>query len=134
MGYYIEMTDSNFVITKENFEKALKSLKDVFVPENMTCYDCINGKRYPHFSWVNTKSVLESTNIREALKEIRYIPKFNQNGDICNVKFTGEKYGNEEIFFSALAPYVESGSYICFEGEDGDTWKWLFENGKVTYK
>jgi len=134
MGYCIEMTESNFIIKKENFEKALKSLKDVFVPENMTCYDLVGGKKYPHFSWVNTKTVLESTNIGEALEEIRYIPKFNQNGDICNVEFTGEKYGDEQIFFSALAPYVESGSYLCFKGEYGDTWKWVFENGKVTYK
>jgi len=134
MGYCIEMTESNFVIKKENFEKALKSLKDVFVPENMTCCDCISGKNYYHFSWVDTKTVLKSTNLGEALEEIRYIPKFNQDGDICDVEFIGEKYGDEEIFFNALAPYVESGSYLYFKGEDGDTWKWLFENGKVTYK
>ena len=133
MGYCIKMTDSNFVITKENFEKALKSLKDVFVPKNMTCYDYINGKKYPHFSWVNTKNVLESTKLGEALEEIRYTPTYNENDDICNVEFTGEKYGDEEIFFNALAPYVESGSYLCFEGEDGDTWRWDFNNEKVKY-
>lgn len=27
MGYYIEMTDSNFIIKKSNFEKALKKFK-----------------------------------------------------------------------------------------------------------
>lgn len=36
MGYCIEMTESKFVIEKENFKKALQSLKEVFVPENMT--------------------------------------------------------------------------------------------------
>lgn len=133
MGYCIEMTDSKFGIKKENFEKALKNLKDVFVPENMTCYDYINGKKYPHFSWVNTEIVLESTTLGEALEKIRYTPTYNENGDICNVEFTGEKYGDEEIFFNALAPYIEAGSYLCFEGEDGDTWRWDFNNGKVKY-
>ena len=131
MGYCIEMTESNFTIKRKNFDKALQSLKDVFVPENMTCYNYVNGKKYPHFSWVDTKTVLESKELGEALEEIRYAPTYNDDGDICDVEFTGEKYGDEEIFFNALAPYVESGSYLCFEGEDEDTWKWAFDNGKV---
>ena len=133
MGYCMEMTESKFIIKKEYFEKALKNLKDIFIPENMNCYDYINVKKYPHFSWVDTKTILESVNIAEALEEIRYIPEYNKNGDICNVQFIGEKYGDEEIFFKALAPYVETGSYLCFEGEDGDTWKWVFNEGTVKY-
>lgn len=133
MGYCIEMRESKFAIKKENFEKALQSLKDVFVPENMTCHDYVGGKIYPHFSWVDTKAVLESTELGEALEEIRYTPTYNGNGDICDVEFTGEKYGDEKVFFNALAPYVESGSYLCFEGEDEDTWKWIFDDGIVKY-
>lgn len=131
MGYYIEMIDSKFEIKKENFKKALESLKSVFVPENMNCYDYIGGKQYPHFSWVDTHEVLRSKTLGEALEEIRYEPEYDDNGDICNVEFTGQKYGSENVFFNALAPYVESGSYIAFEGEDGDTWEWSFNNGKV---
>ena len=131
MGYLIEMTDNKFYIKKENFEKALESLKSIFIPENMTCYDYIYGKAYPHFSWVDTKIVLESETLRDALEEIRYTPKYNNDGDICSVKFTGEKYGDEKIFFNALAPYVEDGSYIAFQGEDGFEWEWFFNGGRV---
>jgi len=131
MGYYIEMKESNFTIKKENFTKALESLKSVFIPENMTCYNFIGGKRYPHFSWVDTKTVIDSETLEDALIEIRYSPTYDSNGDICNVEFTGEKYGDEKIFFNALAPYVKSDSYISFEGEDEATWKWLFKDGKV---
>lgn len=133
MGYCIEMTDSNFVIRKENFAKALESLKSVFVSENMTCYDSIGGKRFPHFKWVDTKSVIESNTLIEAMEEVRYIPVPNINGDICDVEFKGEKYGDEEIFFKTLSPYVESGSYICFIGEDDSEWKWVFNDGEVEY-
>lgn len=131
MGYCMEMTNSNFVVKKENFAKALESLKSVFTPENMTCKDYINGVEYPHFSWVNTKTVLESVTLEEAIEEIRYTPIYNSDGDISNVEFTGEKYGDEDIFFKALAPYVEDNSYLSFEGEDGATWKWKFNNGEV---
>lgn len=131
MGYYINMIDNQFKIKKENFEMALDGLKNAFVPENMNCYDYINGQTYPHFSWVDTHSVLKSRSLGEALKKIRYEPEYNDAGDICNVDFTGQKYGSENVFFAALAPYVEDGSYIAFEGEDGDTWKWQFSNGVV---
>lgn len=133
MGYCITMTESNFTIKKENFEKALQSLKEVFIPENMTCYDYVGGKKYPHFSWVDAKTVLESKELGEALEEIRYAPTYNDNGDICNVEFTGEKYGDEKVFFTALAPYVESDSYLSFEGEDGAEWIWKFNHGEVEY-
>lgn len=134
MGYCIEMTESKFTIKKENFTNALNDLKNVFVPENMTTYDYYDGKRHPHFSWVSTESVLESKSLEEALKEIRYQPVFDDAGNICDIEFTGQKYGDEEIFFKALAPHVESGSYLRFKGEDGDTWTWDFDlfSGRIS--
>lgn len=131
MGYIIKMIESDFVVRKDNFERALESLKSVFIPENMTCKDYINGVEYPHFSWVNTKTVLESKTLEDAMMEIRYIPLYNADGDIYKLEFTGEKYGDEEVFFNALAPYVESDSYLSFVGEDGAIWKWIFNDGKV---
>lgn len=131
MGYCIEMIESDFVVRKDNFGKALESLKSVFVPENMTCKDYVSGKEYPHFSWVDTKTVIESNTLEEAMKEIRYNPMYNADGDIYGLEFTGEKYGDEEVFFNALAPYVEYNSQLSFEGEDGATWKWIFKDGKV---
>lgn len=129
MGYYIEQTDSNFIIKKENFRDALNNLKAVFTPDKMTCFDYIQGEELPHFSWVYTELVLDAETLEEALEEIRYDPIFNYNGDIINVEFIGEKYGDEEIFFAALPPFVEKDSYISFEGEDGRKWTWYF-NGK----
>ena len=43
--------------------------------------------------------------------------------------FIKDTYFTDELCI--LAQYVESGSYLCFEGEDEDTWKWAFDNGKV---
>lgn len=134
MGYCIEMVGSNFSIKKEHFEEALKSLKSVFVSENMTSKNYINGREYPHFRWVHTNTILSSTTLEEALKGIRYTSTFDSNGNICDVEFIGEKYGDEKIFFTALAPYVEPDSYLCFEGEDGEVWKWIFRNGEIEHR
>ena len=131
MGYYMDQTDSKFIIKKENFKKALNALKDAFIPENMDCMDYVNGENIPHFSWVNTQTVLNADTLEDALNEIRYQPKYDNNRNIINVEFTGQKYGSEEVFFTALAPYVEKDSYISFEGEDGAKWTWKFDGKKV---
>ena len=127
MGYCIELISNQFVIKKENFGKAFVALKKCFTEENMTISDS-SGK---HFRFVSTKAALNSSTIDEALEVIRYIPMKDENGNISKLKFTGEKYGDEEIFFNALAPYIEPGSYLSFEGEDGDKWTWKFINGKL---
>ena len=131
MGYYINQTDSLFVIKKENFENALNALKAAFVPDNMNCVDYIGGKQYPHFSWVDTQTVLDAEKLEDALIEIRYKPEYDDDGNIVNVKFTGEKYGSDLVFFTALAPYVEKDSYIAFKGEDDNEWRWDFDGKTV---
>ena len=131
MGYCMDQTDSDFTIKKENFTKALEALKAAFIPENMNVSDYINGKEYPHFSWVDTQTVLNAKELEDALREIRYQPVYDDDGNIINVEFTGEKAGAEDVFFVALAPYVENHSYICFEGEDGCRWEWDFDGQKV---
>lgn len=135
MGYYMDIIDRNFIIKKENFDKALFALKKVFIAENMSCRTYNKNDRIieAHFSWVSTENVLKSKKLEKALQEIRYNPIYDENGDICNVEFTGEKYGDEEIFFKALAPYVETNSYLEFLGEDESRWKWEFTNGNVKY-
>ncbi|SEW31632.1 hypothetical protein [[Clostridium] fimetarium] len=134
MGYPIEMTGCKFIIKKEDFKNALEGLKSVFTPEIMPykTYDN-DGKECYYFSWVNTKTVLESTTLEEAMKKIRYTPIFNLNGDICKVEFTGESNGDDAVFFDALAPYVQAGSYLRFKGGYGEKWKWIFEDGEVEY-
>lgn len=126
MGYCIEMLDSKFEIKKENFTKALEDLKGLFTQDKMTCYD---SSGY-HFSWVCTEKVLKSQTLGEALEEIRYEPVYDNDGNIIKVNFTGEKLGDDMIFLKTLAPYVENKSYIDFKGEDGYTWRYLFQNNK----
>lgn len=132
MGYFMDQRDTKFTIKKENFEAALKALKDLFRDErNMPIYDWINGTKHPHFSWVSTKEVLDSESLCQALSAIRWSPDVDSNEDINYITFEGEKSGNENIFFATIAPYVENGSYIGMEGEDGYLWRWVFNNGEV---
>ena len=125
MGYYIDQVDHNFRIKKENIQKAWDSLLNIMKIEKKTIHD---SSGY-HYSWINTEDVLNAETFKEALSEARFDIKTDNNGDVTHIYFNGEKLGDEEIILSSIAPYVENGSYITFQGEEGERWKWKFVDG-----
>ena len=120
MGYCVSMYDCNFKIKKENVTKALEIIKDLV-------------KKGEEFRWVSNKTIIEAENLKEVLEEFRYEVSENET-ELEIEDFLGEKLGDEFTMFKAIAPVVEDGSYIEMHGEDGDTWRWVFENGKCTEK
>jgi hypothetical protein len=53
-------------------------------------------------------------------------------GDAVHIEFRGEKLRDDTEMFRALGPFVEAGSYIDMEGEDGYIWSWRFDGHKMT--
>ena len=51
------------------------------------------------------------------------------DGNITELKFKGEKLGDDLEMFRSIAPYVQDGSYIWMMGEDGSQWRWVFQSG-----
>ena len=116
MGYHIELRESSFIIEKDNFDAALAAVKAI--PAG-------------HYSWV-ADSFREAETLKASLDEWRYEAYFDKpSGDIVDLFFTGEKSGDEEVLFKALAPYVKAGSYLLFYGEDGAIWRWFFTGKRV---
>ena len=65
------------------------------------------------------------------IQRFGYIPKLDNDGNIVEIDFEGERLGHDEdVMFNAIAPYVEDGSFIEMVGEDGDRWRWVFKNGE----
>lgn len=129
MGYYMEQVGSNFTIKKENIQKAWDSLVELFKIEKKSIHD---SGGY-HYSWIDTESVLNARTFEEAMSESRWDVEINPlDGDIIGIYFNGEKYGGDEtIILGSIAQYVENGSYIIMQGEEGERWKWKFVNGEV---
>lgn len=126
MGYCISQEETNFFISAKDKDAALASVKSL----NPADYADPEFPDHP-FSWVNTATYKAAQTLEEALEEWRWLPSVDAEGNIVNVQFTGEKYGDEKVIFSAIAPYVKSGSSIAMCGEDGDKWRWRFEDGKL---
>jgi hypothetical protein len=114
MGYKMNMKECKIMIKHENQNCALNALKE-FTKDKQ-------------FAWVYSDVIQKCTNLEEALAEMRYQATFDEAGNIVDLEFTGEKLGDDTKLFNCIAPFVEDGSYIEMVGEDGDTWRWVFNN------
>lgn len=125
MGYRMSVMECNFALKKENHADALEAIKSLAGKE--TIHDSSGG----HFSWVDTKDFLDARHIENALEAWRWEAEFDPDGNINRLCFVGEKLGDCELVFNAIAPYVEENSYIQMLGEDGFQWRWVFSKDGV---
>ena len=110
MGYNVTLMDSKFFIADEDKRAAFKALKEKFSFKKARC-------------------------LEEALEAFSYTPKVDEEDNIVDIDLWCEKLGhNDDEMFSVLAPFVKSGSYIEMLGEDGEHWRWIFENGTFEEK
>lgn len=82
---------------------------------------------------VNSSSaprLLGSGTLEEAIWAFRWEANNDETGNICAILFDGDRYGEEDELFAALAPFVEDGSVIEAEGE-GNYFRWRFAGGKL---
>jgi hypothetical protein len=80
--------------------------------------------------WVNESEIDRATTVEEILCAWRWSPTVNEDSDLVDLFFMGEKYGDESALFNTLAPYVEDGSFIEMRGEDGGQWRYYFSEGE----
>jgi hypothetical protein len=112
--------DTNFVIKKDNKYKALLAIKALY---SATAHRA-------GYSWVDDDEALNAKNLEDALQAWRWEPAVDVDGNINHIEFVGEKLGDDEKLFKAIALAVENDSYIVMHGEDGCWWRWHFEDGE----
>lgn len=124
MGYYINQRESDFKIKAENKLKALEALKAIAGNKDNMGGGSSSGEKW--YSWVDMNYVNRDT-LEAAIVDWRWELYLDDNGDVNDIGFIGEKYGDEEHLFNALAPFVEPGSYIEMSGEEYEIWRWKFD-------
>lgn len=122
MGYYVRNGFTDISIPKEKEQEALDVLKNLVKEHEL--------------SWICTDIVLDSENLVEALREMRYecgysdSPYDNKEYIVIDY-FSGEKWGDDESIFIALAPFIADEGSIEFTGEDDSKWRYYFKDGKL---
>lgn len=83
-------------------------------------------------SMKNSKFHVKTENfgrVYAALQHHGYVFEVDSIGNVTGIEYVGEILSNEEEAFAKIAPYVESGSYLEMCGEDGERFRWIFNNG-----
>lgn len=139
MGYYIQMRDSRFHVPAENKDAALEAMRAMWAPEAVEANDPRGGqwdggkliRRW--YSWMNGTSLGNGTcsSFEEGMTDWRYPVTVDDKGNVIGIDFEGEKLGDEDHLWKAIAPFVTPDSYIEMSGEDGDFWRWYFDGSTV---
>lgn len=143
MGYFVNITNQNFFVPKENFDAAYKAMcalndrddlksggswggngitSDSPRPEGMTYHPA------KWFSWMPANYPEVCKDFLSILKELGFECDLDDSGNLGLVHYDN-KTGAEGHFFEAIAPFVQDGSFIEWRGEDGGEYRWLFANG-----
>lgn len=123
MGYYINLEDSKFHVKKENVRPLMGALYRWMA----------SGGKYGR-SWINSKVIqdkYEKNDIGGMFNECRWPIRVDADGNIVEIRFEGEKLGDDESMFSAISEFIEDKSYIQILGEEGEAWRWYFIGGKL---
>jgi len=107
MGYNMRMRNSKFHIDRINVDRACRVWKAA-------------GET---IAVIGDDSIVD-TDSRWAFRRDR------ETGDVTDIYFLGDKLYDEDDWFFEIAKFVEEGSFIEMEGEDGYIWRWVFKDGK----
>lgn len=83
------------------------------------------------YSWM-PEDLRTIPTVQDVFRELGFeVEVEGESGDVLIGNYDS-KMGQEEVFFAAAAPFIESDEYE-WTGEDGDFWKWSFTDGKMFY-
>lgn len=133
MGYYVDM-NVNVTIPADKADACLAAISALHsqVDELGSGGSWSNGKKiHSSFSWVDDIPEGGWEDLKQAFEAWRYHTYRHDNGDWSVGEFRGQKWGDDELLFKAIAPYVAEGSSVVCYGEDNNTWRYLFEGGQA---
>lgn len=126
MGYCMSQRESYFKMDPKDFPAAFKSVQALHGSET------IGDSGGRHFFRVDY-DLHEINDFAEMLRAWRWELELD-GGEVVGISFQGEKLGDDHVLFNAIAPWVEKGSYIQMQGEDGMIWRWVFDGKKCVEK
>lgn len=93
-----------------------------------------------HFAFVKELELITGHSLADTLRAWRWLVELDSDGNIQSIDFTGEKRGDDEMLFGAIAPYVRPGSHIVMACDNGEVWRWFFDGqivrrqpGQITF-
>lgn len=145
MGYYIHTTDSDFYVAKSKQRPAYVALcalndRDDLKRGGSWGGDGVNADsprpagmdHHPAkwFSWMAADYPSKCNTLGEVLAELGFDVDYDPDDNIVGLSYSS-KIGQEALFLETMAPFVRDGSYINWQGEDGEHFRYEFSNGSM---
>lgn len=109
--YYTECLDASFRVKPENFELMLLAIYDL-------------TQNVKEIGWADSEEITRSIENRHVFGLAKTVQSvfvelgcnitLSEEDGITEFDFEREKFSDEELWFSAIAEFVEEGSYIIF--------------------
>lgn len=128
MGYYVHITDSFAVIPYENLPAALDALRGLDARDDLKSGGSGAGDRW--FRWMNEFDLANAPSVLSVLEKLGFEVDSDGHEGLSIIGYD-DKTGDEGIFIQTLAPFIESGSYIEWRGEDNEAYRWDFHDGDM---
>lgn len=134
MGYYVELIQSDVILTQEKQPSILQTWKDLNHPSNnhqKRGGSWGNGKQTAH--WYSSMPPNYDKTVQtcqDVLDLLGFTHTTFPNGDI-SVQGYSNKMGQEDIFFKSIASSISFGQHMLFKGEDNSYYAWFFDGNAV---
>ena len=127
MGYYVSGS-GNVRIKKDYLGKAYEAMMALQERTDLMGGGSYSAERTTKFFAWMPEDLRTIPNAKEVFLALGFEVQDEDDGGILIFAYDS-KIGDEKWFFSAAAPYL-SGEFE-WTGEDGEKWKWMFEDGKM---
>ena len=117
--------DSSFFISYKDIGNVVSSIHKLAIDTEKMSAGLMEG--YRGYPWV-IMSFSKSNDIKYIFNCWRWKVTQDNENNIINILFSGQKLGDDFIFFNAIAPYVLENSFIEMMEENGEKWRWSFTN------
>ena len=110
MGYDVTCEESNIYIARTDKKKCVEALQKETGEDNKKIQDFFASGNYGRFEL-----------------------DFDEDDNVIDISFgdTDRRYYNGQPLLEAMAPWIKDNSSIDFLGEDGESFRWVFKNGKM---
>lgn len=136
MGYYVHVRESNAIIPAENLDEAYRRMCALNVThDHLKRGGSYSGGRMTAkwFSWMDENYPETCKDAAEILEALGFECDSTDAGGL-DVMYYDNKSGQEDLFISAIADLFVPGSFIHWQGEDGEQYRWEFDEGGMTVK
>jgi len=133
MGYYINTNEQDFLLPVEHLHSAYEAMCALNKHDDLKrggTYSADLDKRESWYSWMASNYPEITNNILDIFEMLGFDIDLDDDGNITGLQYNN-KDGAQDIFLAAIAPFVADGSWINWDGEDGDRWRFIYRNGRM---